>query len=157
MTEQAESLKAELEAEWGINPGSSNQLREYFKLDAREDWPKTAGGAPKTDQDAMKALKEEEPFVAKWVEWKRVEKLRSTYGKSLQKHSSTAESTRGSTRSARGYGTLQLEHAEPTEHPKARGAWITSPRALLGRNRGPRANQGGLHQYRALGGGDPVG
>src|SRR5829696_6119389 len=33
----------------------------------------------------MKALVDEEPSVAKWVEWKRVEKLRSTYGKSLQK------------------------------------------------------------------------
>ena len=85
VTEQAERLKAELEEEWGINPGSSKQLREYFKLETREDWPKTASGAPKTDQDAMKALVDEEPSVAKWVEWKRVEKLRSTYGKSLQK------------------------------------------------------------------------
>jgi DNA polymerase I len=34
----------------------------------------------------MKALLEEDASVAKWVEWKRVEKLRSTYGKSLQKH-----------------------------------------------------------------------
>jgi ribonuclease D len=31
-TEKAASLKAELEAEWGINPGSSKQLREYFDL-----------------------------------------------------------------------------------------------------------------------------
>jgi DNA polymerase I len=84
VTEQAERLKAELEAEWGINPGSSKQLREHFNLDAREDWPKTAGGSPSTNQDALKALVDEEPSVAKWVEWKRVEKLRSTYGKSLQ-------------------------------------------------------------------------
>ena len=86
VTEQAETLKAELEEEWSINPGSSKQLREYFKLDGREEWPKTPAGAPKTDQDAMKALIEEDPSVAKWVEWKRIEKLRSTYGKSLQKH-----------------------------------------------------------------------
>jgi DNA polymerase I len=35
VTEKAERLKAELEAEWGINPGSSKKLREYFELDAR--------------------------------------------------------------------------------------------------------------------------
>ena len=68
VTEQAETLRAELEEEWGINPGSSKQLREYFELDGREEWPKTPAGAPKTDQDAMKALVEEDPSVAKWVE-----------------------------------------------------------------------------------------
>src|SRR5215203_3310887 len=83
-TEQAERLKAELEEEWGINPGSSKQLREHFRLDEREDWPKTAGGAPSTNQDAMKALLEEHPGVAKWIQWKEVEKIRSTYGKSLR-------------------------------------------------------------------------
>jgi DNA polymerase I len=85
VTETAERLKAELEAEWGINPGSSKQLREHFKLEKREGWPKTDAGAPKTDQDAMKTLVKEEPSVAKWLEWKRVEKLRSTYGLSLQR------------------------------------------------------------------------
>jgi DNA polymerase I len=85
VTAEAERLKAELEAEWGINPGSSKQLREHFELEKREDWPKTDSGAPKTDQDAMKTLVDEEPSVAKWLEWKRVEKLRSTYGLSLQK------------------------------------------------------------------------
>jgi hypothetical protein len=84
-TEKAEQLKAELEKEWGINPGSSKQLREYFGLEKRADWPVTEGGAPKTDQEAMKALIDEDPSVEKWVEWKLVEKLRSTYGKSLQK------------------------------------------------------------------------
>jgi DNA polymerase I-like protein with 3'-5' exonuclease and polymerase domains len=83
-TEQAERLKAELEEEWGINPGSSKQLREHFHLDEREGWPTTPAGAPSTNQEAMKLLLEEEPSVAKWVEWKRVEKLRSTYGTSLQ-------------------------------------------------------------------------
>src|SRR5215217_5876817 len=83
-TEQAERLKAELEEEWGINPGSSKQLREHFHLDEREGWPTTPSGAPSTNQEAMKLLLEEEPSVAKWVEWKRVEKLRSTYGTSLQ-------------------------------------------------------------------------
>ena len=83
-TRTAEDLKAELTAEWDINPGSSKQLREHFHLDEREGWPKTPAGAPKTDQDAMQALIDE-PGVQKWVEWKRVEKLRSTYGKSLQK------------------------------------------------------------------------
>ena len=82
VTEQAERLKAELEEEWGINPGSSKQLREYFELDKRAEWPTTAGGAPKTDQDALKALVDEEPSVAKWGEWKEIEKIRSTYGKS---------------------------------------------------------------------------
>jgi ribonuclease D len=38
-TERAERLKAELEAEWGINPGSSKQLREHFGLDERKEWP----------------------------------------------------------------------------------------------------------------------
>ena len=37
-TTEAEPLKAELAGEWGINPGSSKQLREYFGLDhARAD------------------------------------------------------------------------------------------------------------------------
>jgi DNA polymerase-1 len=44
-TEQAERLKAELEEEWGINPGSSKQLREHFELDNRADWPATPAGA----------------------------------------------------------------------------------------------------------------
>jgi DNA polymerase-1 len=69
-TERAERLKAELTEEWGINPGSSKQLKEYFKLDERKDWPKTDGGAPKTDQEAMKALLAEDGRVAKWLEWK---------------------------------------------------------------------------------------
>src|SRR5215217_7322959 len=84
VTEQAERLKAELEEEWGINPGSSKQLREYFELDKIEGWPKTPAGAPKTDQDAMRTLADTDPSVAKWVEWKEVEKIRSTYGKSLR-------------------------------------------------------------------------
>jgi DNA polymerase-1 len=86
VTEQAETLRAELEAEWGVNPGSSKQLREYFELDGREEWPKTPAGAPKTDQDALRLLLEEDSSIHKWMEWKRVEKLRSAYGKSLQKH-----------------------------------------------------------------------
>ena len=85
VTEQAETLKAELEQDWGINPGSSKQLREMFRLDEIEGWPRTPAGAPKTDQDAMWALVDRYPSVEKWIEWKRVEKLRSTYGKSLQK------------------------------------------------------------------------
>jgi DNA polymerase I-like protein with 3'-5' exonuclease and polymerase domains len=84
VTADAVRLKAELEAEWGINPGSSKQLIEHFALDTREGWPKTAGGAPSTNQDAMKQLVDEEPSVKKWVEWKEVEKIRSTYGKSLR-------------------------------------------------------------------------
>ena len=82
-TQSAEDLKAELTEEWGINPGSSKQLREHFHLDMRKDWPTTAGGAPSTNQEAMKRLLDEEPSVAKWVEWKEIEKIRSTYGKSL--------------------------------------------------------------------------
>ena len=83
--ERAERLKAELAEEWGINPGSSKQLKEYFKLGERKDWPKTEGGQPSTNQEAMKALLEEEESVAKWLEWKEVEKIRSTYGESLRK------------------------------------------------------------------------
>jgi DNA polymerase I-like protein with 3'-5' exonuclease and polymerase domains len=83
-TEQAERLKAELEAEWKINPGSSKQLREHFHLDERKDWPVTPGGSPSTNQEAMALLADEVPEIEKWLEWKRVEKLRSTYGKSLQ-------------------------------------------------------------------------
>jgi DNA polymerase I len=84
-TERAELLKAELTEEWGINPGSSKQLREHFGLDERKEWPKTDGGAPSTNQEAMKALLAEEESVAKWLEWKEVEKIRSTYGESLRK------------------------------------------------------------------------
>jgi DNA polymerase-1 len=83
-TEQAERLKAELEEEWEINPGSSKQLREHFNLDERKGWPTTPGGSPSTNQDAMALLADEVPEISKWLEWKRVEKLRSTYGKSLQ-------------------------------------------------------------------------
>src|SRR5215212_7901490 len=84
-TERAERLKAELEAEWEINPGSSKQLIEKFGLKDRKDWPKTEGGSPSTNQEAMKALLAEEESVAKWLEWKEVEKIRSTYGESLRK------------------------------------------------------------------------
>jgi DNA polymerase I len=84
-TEEASRLKAELTEEWGINPGSSKQLREYFKLDEREDWPQTKGGAPSTDQESMKSLLGEDPRIRKWVEWKKVEKIRSTYGTSILK------------------------------------------------------------------------
>src|SRR5215213_6716210 len=84
-TERAERLKAELEAEWGINPGSSKQLIEKFGLKDRKDWPKTEGGSPSTNQEAMKGLLAEEASVAKWLEWKEVEKIRSTYGESLRK------------------------------------------------------------------------
>src|SRR5215212_5802669 len=84
-TERAERLKAELEAEWGINPGSSKQLIEHFGLASRKGWPKTDGGSPSTNQEAMKALLAEEESVAKWLEWKEVEKIRSTYGESLRK------------------------------------------------------------------------
>jgi DNA polymerase I len=83
-TTRAEELKSELAETWGINPGSSKQLREHFRLDERKDWPKTPAGAPKTDQEAMKRLLDEEPSVAKWVEWKEIEKIRSTYGKSIR-------------------------------------------------------------------------
>jgi DNA polymerase I len=82
---EAAQLRKELEDEWDINPGSSKQLREYFGQEGREGWPTTAGGAPKTDQDAMKLLEAEEPAIAKWLQWKKVEKLRSTYGESLRK------------------------------------------------------------------------
>jgi DNA polymerase-1 len=84
-TERAERLKAELTEEWGINPGSSKQLRVYFGLDKLKDWPKTAGGAPSTNQEAMKRLEHKEESVSKWLEWKEVEKIRSTYGESLRK------------------------------------------------------------------------
>jgi len=84
-TERADRLKAELAEEWDINPGSSKQLIEYFKLDERKDWPMTEGHSPSTNQEAMKALLEEEESVAKWLEWKEVEKIRSTYGESLRK------------------------------------------------------------------------
>src|SRR5215212_10429638 len=50
-TEQATRLKAELTEEWGINPGSGKQLREYFRLDERDGWPQTDGGAPSTNKD----------------------------------------------------------------------------------------------------------
>jgi DNA polymerase-1 len=82
---EAAQLRKELEDAWGINPGSSKQLREYFGLSERADWPVTKGGAPKTDQDAMKALEGEEPLIGKWLQWKKVEKMRSTYGESLRK------------------------------------------------------------------------
>jgi DNA polymerase-1 len=82
-TQRAEALKSELAEEWGINPGSSKQLIEHFALEGRRGWPKTEGGKPKTDQEAMKRLLDEEPSVAKWVEWKEIEKIRSTYGKSI--------------------------------------------------------------------------
>src|SRR5215213_11410008 len=84
-TEQATRLKAELTEEWGINPGSGKQLREYFRLDERDDWPTTPAGAPSTNQDAMRLLVPDYPEVRKWVEWKEVEKIRSTYRESLRK------------------------------------------------------------------------
>jgi DNA polymerase I len=84
-TERAERLKAELAEEWKINPGSSKQLRAHFDLENRKGWPTTPAGAPSTNQEAMKGLLAEEESVAKWLEWKEVEKIRSTYGESLRK------------------------------------------------------------------------
>jgi DNA polymerase I len=81
-TRRAEELKEELAEEWGINPGSSKQLIEHFELEGRKDWPKTNGGKPKTDQEAMKRLIDEEPSVKKRIECMEVEKIRSTYGDS---------------------------------------------------------------------------
>jgi DNA polymerase I len=82
-TERAETLKAELAAEWGINPGSGKQLIEYFRLEGRNGWPKTKRGKPKTDQEAMKRLIDEELSVKKWIECKEVEKIHSRYGTSI--------------------------------------------------------------------------
>jgi DNA polymerase-1 len=81
-TAKACRLRAELEEEWAINPGSGKQIAELFSLYERKDWPKTRGGAPKTDQDAMKKIRHL-PGVEKWIEWKEAEKIRSTYGKSI--------------------------------------------------------------------------
>jgi DNA polymerase-1 len=77
--EKGEWLKKNADINWG----SSKQLREHFELEARHGWPKTAGSAPSTNQDAMHRLLEFEPSVATWIEWKEAEKIRSTYGKSL--------------------------------------------------------------------------
>ena len=49
VTQMAESLKAELEAEWGINPGSGKQLIEHFKLEGRKDWPPDRRGAERQE------------------------------------------------------------------------------------------------------------
>jgi len=64
---------------------------EKFGLTERKDWPKTEGGSPSTNQEAMKALLAEEESVAKWLEWKEVEKIRSTYGESLRKRLTPGE------------------------------------------------------------------
>jgi DNA polymerase-1 len=73
--EKAETLKAELAEEWGINPGSGKQLIEHFKREEREGWPTTPAGKPKTEQESMKRLIDEDgPSVKKWVRWKEVEK-----------------------------------------------------------------------------------
>jgi len=66
-TEQAERLKAELEAEWKINPGSSKQLRVHFNLDERKGWPTTPGGSSSTNQEAMALLADEVPEISKWL------------------------------------------------------------------------------------------
>ena len=44
---------------------------------------KTKGGKPKTDQETMKRLIDEEPSVKKRIECKEVEGIRSTYGTSI--------------------------------------------------------------------------
>ena len=59
------TLKAELTEEWGINPGSGKQLIEHFKLEGRKCGTKTKGGKPKTDQETMKRLIEEETSVTR--------------------------------------------------------------------------------------------
>jgi DNA polymerase I len=83
-TEQAERLKAELTERWWINPGSSKQLIEKFKLNERKDWPKTKSGKGfATNKDAMERLIGEIPEMPTWFEWKAVDKIRSTYGKSF--------------------------------------------------------------------------
>jgi DNA polymerase-1 len=86
VTDEASHLRSELEEVWGINPNSSKQLMEKFNLRERKNWPKTANGNPKTDEDAMKALRVEDPLIETWLAWKDAEKQRSTYGESLLKH-----------------------------------------------------------------------
>jgi hypothetical protein len=44
---------------------------------------KTKGGKPKTDQETMKRLIDEEPSVKKRIECKEVEGIRPTYGTSI--------------------------------------------------------------------------
>src|SRR5215218_589532 len=91
----ATRMKAELEEAWGINPGSSKQLREHFDLDSRPDWPRTRGGAASTNQAAMKRLVYEYPSVQKWIDWKEAEKIRTTYGESLRRKMRPSERIHG--------------------------------------------------------------
>lgn len=111
-TDKAERLKWELAEEWGINPGSSKQLREHFGLDARKGWPTTKGGASSTNQEAMKLLLDEVPSVAKWVEWKEAEKIRSTYGTSILSRLTPEDRIHGRF-SAFGTATGRFSSSEP--------------------------------------------
>jgi DNA polymerase-1 len=90
-TVRTAQLRSELEGEWGINPGSSKQLRKYFALDVMPNWPKTPAGAASTNQEAMKALRDKHPSVEKWLQWKEAEKIRSTYGTSIMEKLSQDE------------------------------------------------------------------
>jgi hypothetical protein len=153
VTKTAERLKAELEAEWGINPGSSKQLREHFKLEKREGWSKTDAGAPKTDQDAMKTLVKEEPSVAKWPEWKRVEKLRSTYGLSLQKR--VVDGRIPARFNPFGTATGRFSSSGPNLQNIPKDERLRS--LFWSGGRRPEAREGGLRLDRAVGGGRAVG
>jgi DNA polymerase-1 len=143
--QDAAQLRADLEEAWGINPGSSKQLREYFELEDPDDWPTTKAGAPKTDQDAMRALADEEPLIEKWMHWKRVEKLRSTYGVSLLKR------IRDGRIHARfkpfGTATGRFSSSEPNLQNIPRD-WAI--RGLFWSGADPRAHHGGLQRHRAL-------
>jgi DNA polymerase-1 len=130
-TEKAEALKAELEAEWGINPGSSKQLIEHFGLAERKGWPETEGGSPSTNQEAMKSLLEEEESVSKWLEWKAVEKIRSTYGESLRKRLAPEGRIHALQSVRYRNGSILVFWTEPSEHTQGRGVRQADAGALL--------------------------
>jgi len=75
----AEELHTELkENHADINWSSSQQLIEFFALEKKKGWPRTAKGNLKTGEEDLKRLKH--PTVGTLLAWKKAKKQLSTYG-----------------------------------------------------------------------------
>lgn len=122
----------------GYNPGSAPQTATLLYDAIGIDPPKrTPGGAPSVDADALKMLsmRQQDPRVANLVgqilEWRKVEKQRSTYADGMMQHVRKDERIHPSFRIA-GTTTGRMSCSEPNLQniPRAKGG----PEAKLARN-----------------------
>jgi len=80
LEERAEDLHSQLKEFADINWNSSHQLIKFFGLAGKKRWPKTSKGQCKTGDAELRSLKH--PAVVSLLEWRKMRKTISTYGKS---------------------------------------------------------------------------